>query len=300
MLFSAKHPELRLAYDATALKEAICLRRYYYTMVRGFRKEGADLDWGSFYHLGREVFDTIYERTGVIEDGLRAAIRAVMIDSYGWKYEGVDNYKNRRTAVRALIWAVEDLGTNVQPLLLSSGQLATELNFAIPVDLKNPFGEDYLICGYMDGLCEIDGQAVVLERKTTKMHIKSKGFEHQYNPDTQTSMYAMAASILYGKEVSIWGVLLEACQTGVGFSRFRRLKIRKTPAQNEEFLNEVLYHIKRIEDATLHSYWPKNEAACSMYGGCMFRKICSMSPESREPFLETNFVKRTWNPLEKR
>ena len=37
-------------------------------------------------------------------------------------------------------------------------------------------------------------------------------------------------------------------------------------------------------------YWPMNDTACGMYGGCRFRGVCSKSPQVRERFLDLAFI----------
>ena len=47
-----------------------------------------------------------------------------------------------------------------------------------------------------------------------------------------------------------------------------------------------------------------NDTACDKFGGCKFRSICSKSPQVREQFLRSDFVKLEekdqWNPLKSR
>ena len=51
-------------------------------------------------------------------------------------------------------------------------------------------------------------------------------------------------------------------------------------------------------------YWPMNDTACDKFGGCRFREVCSKSPDVREMFLKTDFIKLEeagrWNPLKSR
>ena len=42
--------------------------------------------------------------------------------------------------------------------------------------------------------------------------------------------------------------------------------------------------------------WNMNlDHACTEYGGCTYRQICLV--QDAEPFLQTGFQRKTWNPL---
>jgi len=101
-------------------------------------------------------------------------------------------------------------------------------------------------------------------------------------------------------QTPVRGVIIDAAQIAVGFSRFSRGFTFRTEAQIEEWLTNTKEWLARAEDYAVAGFWPMNDKACHHYGGCVFRKVCSKSPEVRHKFLETDFVKKQWNPLEPR
>jgi len=96
------------------------------------------------------------------------------------------------------------------------------------------------------------------------------------------------------------GVIIDAVQIAVGFSRYERGFTYRTPEQLKEWQQDTLLHIRAAERYAEAEYWPMNDKACNNYGGCVFRGICSKDPSVRPAFLESNFVSRPWNPLQPR
>jgi hypothetical protein len=55
-----------------------------------------------------------------------------------------------------------------------------------------------------------------------------------------------------------------------------------------------------MEEYAKEGYWPQNDTACDKYGGCRFRGVCSRSPSVRQAFLDSDFRREMWNPLDTR
>jgi hypothetical protein len=109
------------------------------------------------------------------------------------------------------------------------------------------------------------------------------------------SLYSMAAQVIY--KTPVQGVIIDGVQIAVGFSRFARGFTYRTPAQIEEWLVDTRRWLRLAEQYAQEGHWPQNDRSCHHYGGCVFRKVCSKSPEVREKFLESDFHKVPWNPL---
>jgi hypothetical protein len=236
--------------------------------------------------------------------------------------------KTRETLIRSIIWYLEQFGVTdpAETVILADGKPAVELSFrmeldwgpsAIPqsiqdqergfqrglgrdedeisVDEKNK--QPYLLCGHLDRVANYAGGTYVFDRKTTGSALGSNYFD-QYDPDNQMSLYSLAAQVIYKTPAK--GVVIDAAQVMVGFTRFGRGFTYRTPAQTAEWLNDVKHWFRLAEEYATEGYWPMNDKSCHKYGGCMFRKVCSKSPEVRQRFLESDFDKRSWNPLEVR
>ena len=120
-----------------------------------------------------------------------------------------------------------------------------------------------------------------------------------YNPDTQVSMYSFAGKAIF--HLPIKGLMIDAAQIAVGFTRFERGFIFADEASLNEWYDDTMATIQRAIKATKENYFPKNRSSCHKFAGCEFREVCSRSPHVREQFLKADFEQgERWDPLEAR
>lgn len=221
-----------------------------------------------------------------------------------------DDNKTRFNLVRTVVWYLEQFKDHpTQTVQLKDGTPAVELSFRFESGQKTSWGESYLWCGHLDRLATIGTPVYVLDRKTSKSTITQRYFE-QYSPDNQMSLYTFAGKVCFGQDIS--GVIIDAAQIAVNFSRFERGFADRTVDQVEEWVAEAQTYIddaeRYAEKANILSNeggnpeqaYRMNDKSCHNYGGCQFRGICSKSPKVREDFLKSNFPVRIWDPLETR
>jgi hypothetical protein len=157
--------------------------------------------------------------------------------------------------------------------------------------------DDIWLAGHLDRLVNYAGDYYVQDQKTTGSTLGAYYF-NRYNPDNQVSLYSLAADIIY--KTPVVGVMIDAAQIAVGFTRFARGLIPRTKDQMAEWLDDAIYHIKETWRAAEHGY-PMNDKACQLYGGCEFLEVCSKSPRVRQDYLDGGFQKvGPINPLEVR
>lgn len=298
----------QFAWDSTSLgyfKE--CPRKYYYTMVRGLRQKGESihLTYGSWYHKALEDYDHRVAEGMDHAEALRSVVTWLMHTTWVYEYDdvgtphggqpwdGQHNTKTRENLVRSIIWYLEQFGPNdpTSTIILKNGKPAVELSFRIQVD------EDLILCGHLDRVVEFQSQYYVMDRKTSSTTISSYYFD-QYSPDNQMSLYTFAGGII--TENPIRGVVIDAVQIAVGFSRFERGMVYRTEAQTQEWLADTKVWVAQAHAAADRDVWPMNDKSCHKFGGCPFRQICSADPRVRETFLSQNFHISYWNPLEVR
>lgn len=298
---------IQFAWDSTSLgwlKE--CPRKYYYSMICGWRAkaESVNLKFGGLYHKALENFDK-YIAEGDSHD---TALDKVLDETMQATWEGDAPWtpdhqtKNRDTLIRSVIWYEDHFKEDpAKTVILANGKPAVELSFRMELDWgpQNAPAKPwpYILCGHLDRLVDFAGGTYVMDRKTTANTISSYYFD-QFVPDNQMSLYTMAAKVIY--QTPVRGVIIDAVQTAVGFSRFSRGFTYRTDAQIEEWLSDLHYWFKLAEQYATAGYWPMNDKSCHNFGGCVFRKVCSKSPEARETFLASDFHKVPWNPLEVR
>ncbi len=314
---------IQFAWDSTSLGWLkTCPRLYQYSMIEGWRSRGQSvhLDFGSFYHSALELYD---RHRALGADHATALYEAVkyclevtwvvgeIIDgnldvSVGKPMDWGHNLKTRETLVRSVIWYLEEFGENdaAHTVILKNGKPAVELSFRLEMDWgprtqSHPafIGQPYILSGHLDRVVEFNGGIYVMDRKTSSTTIGSYYFDG-YNPDNQMSLYTFASKVIY--QTPVRGVIIDAAQIAVGFTRFSRGFTFRTEAQTEEWLENTRYWLRLAEQFAKSGFWPMNDKSCHQYGGCAFRKVCSKSPEVRQKFLESDFTKRHWNPLEAR
>lgn len=209
--------------------------------------------------------------------------------------------KDRYALVRLVAWYCleqpEELGsTGVAPYKFPDGTPAVELNFVVPLPWQTPGGEDYLLCGYLDGLRTFGKtEMFVGERKTTKKGL-DRGFWRGFSPHVQVDTYDVAGAALF-PDLPIKGVIIEGAQTIQSGARFGAHIAHRTEAQREEYMKDLRYWLDHAERYAEDGYWPMNRANCWI---CGFKGVCSAVPGARQGVLEADFEQHHWNPLEER
>lgn len=235
----------------------------------------------------------------------------------GKPWESDHNFKTRENLIRTIIWYIDQFGEDdpLKVVHLADGTPAVEYSFTFELT------DSLVYCGHIDRLVEYQGELYVQDQKTTGTTVTQRYFEQFHHPDTQMTGYTFAGKVIASKPVK--GVIIDAAQIAVGFSRFDRGFTFRTPAQLEEWHSTSLYHIERARISTdaynslvraneyststeekykhLEIAFPMNPTSCDKYGGCAFKSVCSRSPEVRPQFLKADFVQGPrWNPLERR
>ena len=218
------------------------------------------------------------------------------------------NAKTIPNLFRTAVWYTERFRNDtLRTVRLANGKPAVELSFRFELGSTNAFGEQLLYCGHLDRLAVDEaGSQWVVDRKTTGSTI-GFGFFNQYNPDNQMSGYTVGAHVTLG--VPAKGVIIDAVQIAKGFSRFERGYANRSQAQLDEWLSTTTFYIttlaaafaQKANDGAGIDAFPMNDKACHNYNGCQFRdQVCSKDPRMRQAFLEGNFKRRFWDPLEVR
>lgn len=292
---------IQYAWDSTSLgwlKE--CPRKYYYSMIAQWRtkNKSVHLDFGDWYHKGLETYDRLRAEGKSHDEAQDEMVGRALEWSWDREYSRPKTYdhnmKTRETMIRSLVWYTEHFKDDpAKTVILANGKPAVELSFKLELD-RGPQGQPYVLCGHMDRVVEYLDGTYIMDRKTSSVTVGSSYFD-QYNPDNQMSFYTLAGRIIYN--LPIKGVIIDAAQIAVGFTRFSRGFTHRTEAQLDEWLTDSYYWFGLAEKFATEGSWPMNDKSCHKYGGCPFRRVCNKSPEVREKFLETDFHKEEWNPL---
>lgn len=302
---------VQFAWDASSLK-AYTKCPYYYqkTILEGWRplSQSVHLTFGSHYAAALEKYFKLRADGSSPEDATIQVVHNLLYSTWeyepgpngepvsgsGHPWESLDDKKNRYTLIRSVVWYLAEFGENdpAQVVHLSDGTPAVELSFALP------FTDDIIYCGHIDKLATLGGDVYVVDQKTSGSYPSSHYFT-QFSPDFQMAGYSLAGSILF--QAPIAGVMIDAAQIAIGFTRF----VRGFVPYNQTFLAEwrenTLNIISRAQQDTREQKFFRNYNSCGQYGSCAFRKVCSASPDLQKNYLESDFVRSArWDPLARR
>jgi len=301
---------IQFAFDSTSLKLfQECPRKYQYKMLEGWtrREKSVHLLFGGWYATALEHY---YKHTALglsSDEALLAVVTEALVST--WVYDTAEdgkfipgtgapwlsdhNTKTRENLIRTIVWYVDQFKDEaIEVIKTSEGKPAVEYSFSLPVD------NGIVLSGHIDRLVTYSGHPYVMDQKTTGTTITPYYFD-QFNPDMQMSLYTFAGRMIYNMPVQ--GVIIDAAQIAVGFTRFARGFTFRSSQMLDEWYDETMALTQSIRSATFNMNFPRNSTACGNYGGCEFRAICSRSPEVRKQFLKGDFIQgKLWDPLEVR
>lgn len=301
MLKSFDENNIQFGWDQTSIKLAEeCLYKYKLRMLDGWRGRGGNvhLIFGGVYASALEHFHKYRAQGMDHEEALITVVREALVATWITGEEpgpwiSDHNTKTRENLIRTIVWYFEHFRDDpCQTVILSSGVAAVEHSFQLPVD------DGIIFAGHLDRLVDYGGKIYIQDQKTTGSTITPRYFL-SYNPDTQVSMYSFAGKAIF--HLPIKGLMIDAAQIAVGFTRFERGFIFADEASLNEWYDDTMATIQRAIKATKENYFPKNRSSCHKFAGCEFREVCSRSPHVREQFLKADFEQgERWDPLEAR
>jgi len=304
--FSKKSPKLQLALDSTSIGAfKVCPQYYEYSIIEGWvpRYESVHLTFGLIYHAALERYDHAKAMGAAHEESLHIAVHYAMCATWdearGRPWSAEHAAKNRETLIRTIIWYLDEFKDDpLQTIILANGKPAVELSFQIPLPYVSSAGEQYTLCGHLDRLATFEGQPFIMDRKTTGSTI-NQSFFSKFTPHNQFTIYTIGANVAW--HMPVRGLIVDAAQIAVTFSRFMRsAPIERLPSVLEEWVGDLGMVLAEMEQSARVGRWRKNDMACDRYGGCPFRLVCGRSPEVRAKWLEGDFTRRMWNPLQAR
>ncbi len=303
--------ELQWVWSASSLETLMaCPYEYYNSGVRGRRLKGGDhaslpMEWGTALHNSLGERDKVLALGGTTHEATEAAVRQALssgpslipVDPTDTKLKPKFRARTLESLVKTTIWYCDFYKDEYLPVIMLEGEPAVEVPFMVPLPIKRPDGGDYFLRGYFDAIVEHEGKITPLERKTT-LNTLGTSYFGGYNPNVQFSTYALVTQIMFGQK-RCRGIMLDAIQIAMNFSRFGRCPINRTEAQHEMFLRSICKAIKANEQCVEEKFWEQRESSCGRYGGCTFKRVCEKDPNLHEMHLRgADFVTRERTPLE--
>jgi len=293
----------QIAWDSTSIELAqTCQRKYYYSMIEGLRpnNNSVHLIFGGLYATALEHFYKHRALGDDIDTALRKVVHETMTASWEYDENGEsvgavyfdDTKKTRLTLIRTIVWYVdqfaEETDDGISTYHLQSGEPAVELSFTLEAS------NDILLCGHLDRVVEYGAALYVMDQKTSGATIGTYYF-NQFSPNNQMSLYTWAGQTILHSPVR--GVIIDAAQIAVNFTRFERGITTRSKDQLNEWYESALYTIEVTRRNTDEDFWPMNLSACGNYGGCPFRSVCSSTPSIRQNYIKSDFAAHNWDPL---
>ncbi len=294
-------------WDSTSLKLASdCLRKYYYVMMEGWQSKelSVHLRFGQHYATALEHYHKAKAEGASHDEALYLVVKEALEDTFDTvvndegnqvrvPWESSHNLKTRGNLIRTIVWYLETFEEDTcSTYILSDGRAGVEYSFKLPVD------NGVVFSGHIDRLVNYAHGIYVQDQKTTGSTITARYFEG-FAPDIQMSMYTFAGKAIY--DIPVKGVIIDAAQIAVGFSRFERGFTFRDEPQLNEWYDTMMRKIEETQAATREQYFPMNTQACGNYGGCPFRQVCSRTPAIRPQFLKGAFEQGpSWDPMRSR
>lgn len=288
---------IQYALDATSLEYyKRCPQLYKYLMIDGYRgkEESVHLRWGQEMHECFKEYETFKARGEDHEYCVFHVVRNLLLRTEGWDPD--HKYKNKAFLVRTVIRYMDKYKDDpAKTLILSNGKPAVEVSFMFELDYGPTEKQKYVMCGHIDRVVDFQDEIFFKDYKSTTS-TPGDYYWNQFHPNNQMSIYTIACKIIF--QTKIKGGIIESAQIMMDDTRFTRGMTYRTEEELEEWLEDLSSWLERMKHSAEYNDWPKNDTACGMYGGCMFREICNKSPSVRQRFLNAEFVKgEPWNPL---
>jgi PD-(D/E)XK nuclease superfamily protein len=291
--------DAQIAWDSTSMDAfKQCPRKYQLSILQGYTPKGPlaiTLAFGIYAH---RLLETWYKLLAAGVPKEQAYLSVVHLALYFGEQlpASSDNSRTKETLVRFAVWYLDQFSNDAaRTITLPSGKAAAELSFQFTfMEIE---GQPIYLCGHLDRLCEFQSGTYFSDLKTTGKTLNEQYFS-RFSPNNQMEIYTIASNIILSKPSK--GGIIDAVQLGVNFCRFTRHLIPFDPELIEESITDLQYHVKKAWDCARASYWPKDNTACSRWGGCEFQSICSLAPRQRAMYLKGNFRQRTWDPLRPR
>lgn len=281
-----------------------CKRKFMYEFVYGLRPPFVSID----LHCGG-VFAKTIERFQRKVHEEKLPVNLAMNDGINFMIKEWGDVTAPSTSPKSLDRTTEAFldyiatyppGTDpVQPYTDGDGKTSYEFSAAVPLDFEgfpmHPSGEPFIYCGRFDllGFHRERQRPCVRDEKTGKA--AGDKWAEQWDLRSQFLGYSwlgQQSGIENLNTVVVRGVIIQKTQ-------IKQLEAVKVYPQ---YLIERWFDQLRRDLTVLRRCWDEGyfdydlSDACSSYGGCVFKDICT-SPEDTQPNWMSNFIVKRWNPL---
>jgi hypothetical protein len=292
-------PQFPSIFDSTMLSSLkSCQHRFFNEYVLNYKPKelSVHLHAGASFASGLEAARTAFYVEGKSAEDAEALGIGALMKHYGDFQWPADSAKSLERMAGAMEFYFDNypLGADgAEPITLASGKRGIEISFAEPLPLSHPVtGDPLLYCGRLDMAAKFAQGLFVEDDKTTSQ--LGATWSKQWDLRSQFTGYCWGLWKAAGIKPN--GVLVRGVSILKTKYETQQAITYRSDAQIEEWYQVTLDAIEEALRRWKSGYWRKTlDHACNEYGGCAFRQPC-MSPDP-EPWLETYFERRLWNPL---
>lgn len=294
-------PLFPVAIDSTILGTfRSCPQKAYRQYIQHWKpaSESVHLVAGGAFADGIEAARRMFYESGATsEESVAAGLRS-LINKYGDFECPADSAKSLERTAGALEFYFEHypLGDDgATPITFPNGQRGIEFSFACPLPINHPIsGDPLLYTGRSDMVAEAYGGVYIYDEKTTSS--LGPSWAKQWEIRSQFTGYCWAAE-QFGLDPA--GVIVRGVSILKTKYDTQQVISYRSSYEVNRWLDQTCRDIERMIGNWKEGYWDYNlDHACSEYGGCALQTVCkSADPEA---WLQTYFIPRVWDPLNRR
>lgn len=292
-------PPFPVVIDSTLRSSFVsCPRKFELEYLNHWkpRDPSVHLHAGGAFARGLEVARLAYFRDGLPPDEATALGMKALLEFYGSFECPPDSAKSLERMLGAMEYYMDQYPLDqdaAKPVVLEhNNQRGIEFSFAEPIDINHPeTGDPILYCGRMDQVVEYAGGVFGEDDKTTSS--LGASWSGQWDLRSQFTGYTWACQ---KAGIPLQGFLVRGISILKTKYDTQQAITYRPQWQLNRWYKQLLRDIGRMIECWKEGYWDYNlDHACGEFGGCIFKRVClSQDPQ---PWLETSFEKRQWNPL---
>lgn len=273
-----------------------CPQKFFREYILHWKPKGSNvhLHAGAAYAHGLEVARRSFYVEGKSEEDSVALGMNALLEAYGDFECPPDSAKSALRTAGALefYFSRYPLSSDAAIPATIGDRHGIEFSFATDLPYEHPDTHDPLIyCGRADMIVDFAGSTYILDDKTTSS--LGASWSRQWDLRSQFTGYCWAA---HQHGIHVAGVLVRGVSILKTKYDTQQAITYRPEFMIERWLGQTMRDIARAEDMWRTGWWDYNlDHACAEYGGCSFTQCCT-SPDP-QPWLETYFERRIWNPL---
>lgn len=250
---------------------------------------------GGAFARGLEVARESYFKHGLSPDIAVAQGMQALLETYGSFECPPDSAKSLERMLGAMEFYMDAYPMDrdaAVPIELPGGNRGIEFSFAEPLEINHPqTGDPLIYCGRMDQVVNYAGGVFGEDDKTTSS--LGASWSGQWDLRSQFTGYTWACQ---KAGIPLQGFLVRGISILKTKYDTQQAITYRPQWQLDRWYKQLHRDITRMIACWEDGYWDYNlDHACGEFGGCVFKRVCLS--ENPQPWLETSFERRVWNPL---